>query len=1216
MHDELHRSRKLAFDEKVIDERRATVADRSAVLQRILGYAKVNGPFTAPPPLPAADTVSASTVLMPTVSSGHAVSKDLQPLSSVAARMKWSPTIDVVAQRNVKSQPSLGRQEATMQIAQPISNSSLPHQSTDSQKKPKLQSSPKKHLDRKAPVEPARRKYHPDLLGFTFPAAPAPEDKKDQKMNDAMSYGGFTGQDSPAAGRKVLGNAFTPEPFAPPSAQSSEFDIYRDAESTSTEDAPQFNNNTNVHNKVLHDMSSKRTITGNTLQNSSQFQSTPQPPRQPPTQCNVVPNLGYLFDQWFRFGRKHWEGLCLLQPREIPIHSVTARTIPCPPRTSPYEIVEKPAKLFTIADQHDAAEVKMIEVEVLPESDNMRKALLNSHHPYHETSTANPNIWTILYIQEKPSRFPENSAKGPEKLGKGDTGVVGTPVAKRRRGTQVQGVEEPVLGEETVQTSWQLVAWPSAHVSRFMEVLGPVREKDLSDEQTENRAQGSSAGRTPLAPKIVQVRQQPSLGKPQSGRVHLKDARAYAEYMATAQARAEKQQNASDGAPQVVADRERIPFPLQPPFYFKVDAVAGRVQQLQQLSGSMSSLSIGNKSDENVVLVHEMQRLTCLRFQRGGAHPLLAGNDVDLNYWNTFCEYFAKGEVQLEVLSPVDGEPVILSEREQQLRRGTGARNVSTWGEELDARHSAGTSKGRLDALRSGGRTWGTPIPESMKSAIKDEREDEPDSTPLLQRQHTPYGAQNGFQQRGTRNAYQFISKARNTTRHQSLYQLPSLSKPMDHLQHTRVSSFPKASSTTCTKQHSDRQDGSSVETIKAKPIIDVTNKTPVAQPKFVGAAAERTGPLMKGWQMEMLDALGKGQNPVWQGWTERSATYQEREKEIEHGEKRIAQEAFSHWSKEVQVQDEDRSCRDDNTMFQSYAAETKRRHEDMVRLQAAKPLREKLDDNEDMLRGREAMYQSRKHMDEVRLEAIRRECNRGRMSPKTGMRILEKSLRVGQQQKQEENQQRQHQQQQEYQQRQYQQQPVHPVNQGALGSLDQAYRFQHLHQPPYVPGVLARPIPQTVPYGMHQQQYHNHPQHQQQVPFGYGFANPYADAQRRAQHLLGMNQAAYPYGQHVPQAYGQVQQPYAQAQQQPFHSHLQQIGRHFNQQMAAPPPALQQPAPGAPGVPSYFVWQQVSGALAAEQQRASYSNAMEYEEADEDDDEDDDDDEHEGGYY
>lgn len=127
MHDELHRSRKLAFDEKVIDERRATVADRSAVLQRILGYAKVNGPFTAPPPLPAADTVSASTVLMPTVSSGHAVSKDLQPLSSVAARMKWSPTIDVVAQRNVKSQPSLGRQEATTQIAQPISNSSLPH---------------------------------------------------------------------------------------------------------------------------------------------------------------------------------------------------------------------------------------------------------------------------------------------------------------------------------------------------------------------------------------------------------------------------------------------------------------------------------------------------------------------------------------------------------------------------------------------------------------------------------------------------------------------------------------------------------------------------------------------------------------------------------------------------------------------------------------------------------------------------------------------------------------------------------------------------------------------------------------------------------------------------------------------------------------------------------------------------------------------------------
>ncbi|KAL1638845.1 hypothetical protein SLS58_008550 [Diplodia intermedia] len=1211
MHDEQHRKRQMAVDERIIEKRRAIVIKRSTLLQNVFGYSKVNEPFLAPPPLSSADTVSP-----PIVPSATAFQKDPQSLSSTTASTEWAPTAADLG----KDEPTPLLSEAAASITELMGNDFLPHASTHSKEQSNVHPSSKKHSGHHASAGPARRKYHPDLLTFTFPAAPPSEDMTEFQMSDSVSTAG----EDPQAFRDTS----MPAPsFSPQSAASSEFNIWEDKDDVDAEGEYCEDEQETVQNNVISDVSLKHKGTsgkdGNTSQSLPQYHPAPQPPRQPATQCNVVPNLEDVFDQWFRFGRKNWEGLSLLEPREIPIESITARTVPCHEPYVPKELREKPVKLFTIAAKHDAAEIKMFEIEVLPKSEKARKALfkLNDRGVYHETSTVNSNVWTVLFIREKAPRFMGYGSKGPGKP-EDETGT-GVHVAKKIRRGQGPDVEEaPMLGEDSAHHSWQIVAWPSVHASRVLEVLGPVRDNKMEEMDNSKAPQGKPAatGRPPLAPKLAQVRQTPP--PKGTGRVHLKDARAYTEYKTTARARAEmKQQFAGDA---VFEDGENSPLPLQHPFCFKVvDAIKGHVTKK---SAGMSGLTIdGDGGDNNSVLVGGMQRLTCLRFQRGGTYPLLTGKGVDLNYWNTFCEYFCKGEVQLEVFSPADGEPVVLSEEEQQRRRSTGPSDTLSQGA-ADINNANRASNYRVGAFGTGGRTSDTPIPEPMRSAMEHNRVDQPDSTPLLQRQNTPYGTQNGPPQHGTRDGYRFQSNAQNTQRHKSLHQLPSPIKPSLHPQHSRVNSD-SAGGFTVRPQHRDHHRDTSAEFIKvfadADADADSPTNTPTAKRRAFGRefgdGPSRTDPLLRGWQMEMLDALGNHRSPAWDGWTDRSIYHDKRMKQIEVISARIAEEAFTCPSKIVRVLHDDRALRDGNVMVQHYEAEAERRHAEYENLKKLRWYRQQVASDNDDLRKREQHFQPLEYMEDVRSKATQRECEKGRMSPSAGLRVLRKTLRAGEGQKLEELQQLQQQQQREHQRRQEEhrkqiQQQLQQQSRlqalGAYGVQDRPYgshHQQHRPQAQHVPGSYGQPFaPSTFSYG-------GAPQQQQQHPAtvgGHGYHQSKAPS-------VPPNMT---YAQHCPYR-GPSQPTYGRVQQQ-------HIGQNFNGQMDAPlPPVTQQQERAPPSAaaaaavgPSYFVWGHVPSAMAAaaEETRANDGKAMKssWAAVEDEDDDDSEDDYFENGWY
>ncbi|OJD31292.1 uncharacterized protein BKCO1_500005 [Diplodia corticola] len=1156
MHDEQHWKRLRTIERKRIKDHRPTVAGRSMILHGVLGYGKVNKPFLAPPPVPSADIVSS-----PTVSVAAAFSEHPRSLSSTTASTEWAPTadIDIVGQHIRKDEPTPRFREATTSAAKPIAKNSLPHLSANFKTQVNVDSSSKDpaHV---GPTQSTKRKYHPDLLGFTFPAAPTQEVKTASHMGGSSS--------AVSAESQALGYDFTPVAPSPQRAASSEFHIYKDKGDIDAEGETCGDDRNNVQNNVLSDMLLKHigatTNDDNTTQSSlQQYPAPPQSPCPPATQCNVVPNLEDIFDQWFRFGRQNWEGLCLLQPREIPIESITARTLPCVEPYVPAELREKPVKLFTITENQDVAALKMFEIEVLPESEDARLALFNiiDRGPnFHETSTAKPTVWTVLFVREKEQRFVGYNFKGSKSFEDQKTGTR-VHVAKRRRSVQDLDVEAPLLGEDSAQHSWQIMAWPSAHTSRFLEVSGPVRTQVSSNEELSNKPQGrSAAGRAPLAPKTVQVRQ--NLATHESGRVHLKDARAYAEYNTTARAHADTRHCASDSVLRFAEDQENAPFSPQRSCCLKVDVVKGRVEQT---STSMSG-------DINSVLVHERQRLTCVRFQRGGAYPLLTGKGVDLNYWNTFCEYFCKGEVQLEVWSPADGEPVVLSEEEEQRRRGTKTENAPTQEE-----HAKDMGKDGLDPFLTGGRTSDTPIPELMRSTMQHGHIDLPDSTPPLQKQHTQYDTQSYLPQRGTRNGYQFAPDVQNTRRQQSLHQLPSLNKPSVHPQHSHATSIPDGSST-MRFQNLGHYRNSSSETIKVRPDVDSPSDTPTAMPPAFGwefgGSSTHTGPLLRGWQMEMLDALEKKRSPAWKYWTDRSMNYDRRMEAIELENEVIAQEAFADWPSEVHVLRDTRATRDGNTLVECYNEEAIRRYKQYHDLKGCRRFAEQVADDDRLLKRREQRLQPLEYMKDVRLRQLQRAYEKGRVSSPVARRALWNQLCVDKSRELQEV----YQNHREVVQQQLQQVASLKARGGAYGGSDQTYQFQQQQeaQQPPASSFGRQPFP---------------PQQQQQAAFDHAYDQLQYSAPYYTHH-----------GQYTtaPQpTYEHTQQPQAPP---PFHdynnnnntddvdTHLQRIdqafNRHTNDAEPAFPPVIQQraPAPRAADnadadAPSYFVWNHVSGA-------------------------------------
>ncbi|EOD50013.1 hypothetical protein UCRNP2_3214 [Neofusicoccum parvum UCRNP2] len=272
----------------------------------------------------------------------------------------------------------------------------------------------------------------------------------------------------------------------------------------------------------------------------------------------------------------YYQGLRLLQPREIPINSVTARTLPCGTISPPG--LEKSTVLLTICSGYDVAEIKMFEAEI---ATNSGKGLDIDHGIYHETSTSNPNIWTVLFIREKPQLVPTGNVRGPDM---------------------------------------------------------PNEREALSNDKVDKMSRSRPGlGRKPLAP----------IYQPQ---------------------RLSTKVNTTEGHWKVC--------------YF-----------------DNQDIEVGN-SDNDTVSVHEGQRLTCLRFYRGGKIPLLAGKGVDLTYWKTFCDYFSKGELQLEFLCPDRAEPIILSEEEQLRRRGKGKTN-----------HAKANNNYRHTGASQTGHTANTPTP-------------------------------------------------------------------------------------------------------------------------------------------------------------------------------------------------------------------------------------------------------------------------------------------------------------------------------------------------------------------------------------------------------------------------------------------------------------------------------------------------------------------------
>ncbi|GME30577.1 uncharacterized protein LTHEOB_5656 [Neofusicoccum parvum] len=523
----------------------------------------------------------------------------------------------------------------------------------------------------------------------------------------------------------------------------------------------------------------------------------------------------------------YYQGLRLLQPREILINSVTARTLPCGTISPPG--LEKSTVLLTICSGYDVAEIKMFEAEI---ATNSGKGLDIDHGIYHETSTSNPNIWTVLFIREKPQLVPTGNVRGPG-MPNGMTHGGGPHVAKKRRG---QGPDVgTATGSATVQHPWQIIAWPSAHLTKFKETLGPEREALSNDKVDKMSRSRPGLGREPLVP---------------------------------------------------IYQPQRLST--------KVNTTEGhwRVCYLDN-----QDIEVGN-FDNDTVSVHEGQRLTCLRFYRGGKIPLLAGKGVDLTYWKTFCDYFSKGELQLEFLCPARAEPIILSEEEQLRRRGKGKTN-----------HPKANDNYRHTGASQTGHTANTPIPTANIGVS------------LL---------------------------------------------PMAPALHLRTNSLPHFGSAVAYQ-------------VLPRSYSAGYNPYPYRQ------LPRRKVAVMRGWQAEMLSALGQERNPKWAGWTDRSPLHRARNSMTEKWEKQQIEWAVHSKDRARYIlHAEPRACRDDGTIVADYFKGAERELNRVEKKVAAKFRSGGLNEEEERarLRQNEMLLGPYEHLRDVRATATKRAEARRRYRP------------------------------------------------------------------------------------------------------------------------------------------------------------------------------------------------------------------------------------------
>lgn len=972
--------RQCALDELHLNKSFARVTDYSAALQQILGFGDSNEPFTAPPPLPSPNVHPASQP----PSTGLPLSNPLQHLHNFNATTASAGIKDGLGY-NVSFERADVATSVSDTLSQP-SSLSVP---------PLVLPSSQKHTQYGVCVKALRPTHHPDLLDGTFPRSSSPENQHDSKQTGLIRQDAVTRDGVDRGSEESTLGALRPQ--ASKNRSFTAHEQFNKEYSQHTETNGPSNANISRNIEVYH------------------FRPTAQPsfkPQGPAAPRNIVPGVERLFEQWIRYGCDCSDGFRMLRPREIPITSVTARTLPCISIGSPGEEIEKPTKLFTITVNQDVAELKLLQCEVFPESAANRKFSLSiERRPYHETSAADPNIWTILFIREKQQLDAGGRRRGSGNPEAND----GTHVVEKRRRVQDPAVEAPSTGQD-VQHSWQMIAWPSAHVTKYMEVYGPVQEK-VSDEGIAERSPSKTAGRTPLAPKVVQIRQLPAQPPSREGLAHLKDAQSFAGYKTAAQAFVESNQYFNVRAAQVVLEKENSggfqSTPLQRPFS-KVNTVAGEVDTFGDTPSNLPGLPITEQSEPDSVLVYETQRLTCLRFLRGGNLPLLTGNGVDLGYWNDFCEYFARGEVQLEIISSTDGEPVVLSGTGEV--RGNGAEQAARLrgGGKNKNKNKDKNKKCAADTQAVSGpnsRAADTPSSQSSYTTADERNYDNLRSTQPLQRNGTST-QRNGTSmqrndtpmqgneaptqrndtpmqrndtspqrtnaslysqvvsnQRGTGASFQPLPNMTNTANNRPSHQRPNsaFARP-DLLRSTPTSSHPNANSAApAPPQHGQSH----------------SNNTGVPRPQLVATNSSNTAggittpgtSAPHGWQTEGLNSLEQNRPPAWNEWTDRSQPYQQRQAQAATASQVSADRALrGNWPDQLAVLAEPRARRDaGNSATQRYregAQLTQQEMDEVVRegIASCRAAREW-----SRLRERERRAQPLRHLDRVRREAEQR---------------------------------------------------------------------------------------------------------------------------------------------------------------------------------------------------------------------------------------------------
>ncbi|KAF4307439.1 hypothetical protein GTA08_BOTSDO03721 [Botryosphaeria dothidea] len=963
--------RQCALDELHLNKSFARVTDYSAALQQILGFGDSNEPFTAPLPLPSPNGHPTSQP----PSTSLPLSHPLQRLHSFNATAASAGIKDGLGY-NVSFERADVATSVSDTLSQP-SSLSVP---------PLVLHSSQKHAQSGVCVKPLGRAHHPD------PRSSPPENQHESKQ------AGFVRQDAATRGDVDRGSEeSTLGALRPQTSKNRCFTTHEQF----NKEYLQYTETNGPSNATI-----SRNIEVYHFRPTAQLSFQPQGPAAP---RNIVPGIERLFEQWIRYGYDCSDGFRMLRPREIPITSVTARTLPCISIGSPGEEIEKPTKLFTITVNQDVAELKLLQCEVLPESAANRKFSLNiKRRPYHETSAADPNIWTILFIREKQ----QLDAGGSRRSSGNPEANDGTHVAEKRRRVQDPAVEAPSTGQD-VQHSWQMIAWPSAHVTKYMEVYGPIQEK-VSDEGIAKRSPSKTASRTPLAPKVVQIRQPPAQPPSRDRLAHLKDSQSFAGYKTAAQEFVESNQYFNVRAAQVVLEKENSSglqsTPLQRPFS-KVNIVAGEVDTFRDTPFNLPGLSITEQSEPDSVLVYETQRLTCLRFLRGGNLPLLTGSGVDLGYWNDFCEYFARGEVQLEIISSTDGEPVVLSGTGEV--RGNGAEQAASLRGGGKNKNKNKNKKCAADTQAVSGpnsRAADTPSSQSsyttadegnhdnlrstqplqrngtstQRNGISMQRNDTPmqgdeaptqrNDTPMqrndtsLQRTNASLHSQVVSNQRGTGGSFQPLPNVTNTANNRPSHQRPNsaFARP-DFLRSTPTSSQPNANSAAPTlPQHSQSHSNTSAP----RPQLVATNSSNTA-----GGITTPGTSAPHGWQTEVQNSLEQNRPPAWNEWTDRSQPYQQRQAQAATASQASADRALrGNWPDQLAVLAEPRARRDaGNSAMQCYregAQLSQQEMDEVVRegIASCRAVREW-----SRLRERERRAQPLRHLDRVRREAEQR---------------------------------------------------------------------------------------------------------------------------------------------------------------------------------------------------------------------------------------------------